>query len=139
VDAHELGTRRHTPGNARASPLDRLGERDHPDPRQPARSHRPPLVGFARGSTDLADGRLARKIGTVSPFGAAADSLADAAFWAWFVHRYEPNRHLRTAALLAWVVPVITVTAASLNTGRSASPSTEPSRSPDQSSSVSMS
>lgn len=68
--------------------------------------------------TDLADGRLARRIGTDSPFGAAADSLADAAFWAWFAHQHEPTRHLRTAALLAWVVPVVTVTTASLKSGR---------------------
>jgi hypothetical protein len=68
--------------------------------------------------TDLADGQLARKRGTASPFGAAADSLADAVFWAWFAHRHEPSRHLRGAAVLAWVVPVITVAAASLNTGR---------------------
>lgn len=68
--------------------------------------------------TDLADGRLARKTGTDSPFGAAADSLADAAFWAWYTHQHEPTRHLRTAALLAWVAPVITVTTASLKTGR---------------------
>lgn len=68
--------------------------------------------------TDLADGRLARRLGTDSPFGAAADSLADAAFWAWYAHRHEPTRRLRTAALLAWVVPLITVTTASLKSGR---------------------
>lgn len=68
--------------------------------------------------TDFADGRLARKLGTDSPFGAAADSLADAAFWAWFAHRHEPARYLRTAALFVWVVPVITVTTASLRSGR---------------------
>jgi hypothetical protein len=68
--------------------------------------------------TDLADGRLARKLGAETTFGAAADSLADAAFWAWYARRHEPRGSLRAAALLAWVVPVVTVTTASLKRGR---------------------
>lgn len=68
--------------------------------------------------TDLADGRLVRRLGTDSPFGAAADSLADAAFWTWYAYRHEPTRLLRTAALLAWVAPVVAVTTASLKKGR---------------------
>jgi phosphatidylglycerophosphate synthase len=68
--------------------------------------------------SDLADGRLARGLGSTSPFGAAADSLADAAFWAWFALHHEPSRTVRAAALLAWVVPVITVTTASVGRGR---------------------
>lgn len=74
-----------------------------------------PVLALA---SDLADGRLARALGTETPFGASADSLADAAFWACFALRYEPSRHLRAAALLAWVVPVIAVTATSVASGR---------------------
>jgi phosphatidylglycerophosphate synthase len=69
-------------------------------------------------ASDLIDGRIARRLGTVSPFGAAADSLADAAFWVWFVHRHEPSRWVRTAALLAWAMPVVSVTAASVRRGQ---------------------
>lgn len=75
------------------------------------------LPAAALGS-DLADGRLARRLGTTSRFGAAADSLADAAFWAWFALRHEPSRRVRAAALLAWVAPVIAVTTTSFGRGR---------------------
>ena len=74
-----------------------------------------PVVALA---SDLADGRLARKLSTQSPFGAAADSLADAAFWAWFALHHEPSRRIRAAALLAWVVPVIAVTTTSVGRGQ---------------------
>lgn len=74
-----------------------------------------PVVALA---SDVADGRLARKLDTASPFGAAADSLADAAFWTWFAHRHEPNRCVRAAGLLAWAVPVVVVTAISVGRGR---------------------
>lgn len=74
-----------------------------------------PVVALA---SDLADGGLARRLGTTSPFGAAADSLADAAFWAWFALRHEPSRQMRAAALAAWVAPVITVSTASFRRGR---------------------
>nr|CEL17497.1 hypothetical protein [Kibdelosporangium sp. MJ126-NF4] len=74
-----------------------------------------PVVALA---SDRADGRLARKLGTQSPFGAAADSLADAAFWAWFVLRHEPSRRVRAVALLVWVAPVIAVTATSVGRGQ---------------------
>ncbi|MFI5593914.1 CDP-alcohol phosphatidyltransferase family protein [Amycolatopsis sp. NPDC051758] len=67
---------------------------------------------------DVADGRLARGLGTASPFGAAADSLADAAFWTWFALYHEPSRRVRAAALLAWVVPVVAVTTAGFGRGR---------------------
>ncbi|WP_199431159.1 CDP-alcohol phosphatidyltransferase family protein, partial [Qaidamihabitans albus] len=67
---------------------------------------------------DLADGRLARRLGTRSPFGAAADSLADAAFWIRFAHRHEQSRWVRAAALLAWALPVATVSSASVGRGR---------------------
>jgi phosphatidylglycerophosphate synthase len=68
--------------------------------------------------SDLIDGRLARRLGTPSPFGAAADSLADAAFWARFALHHEPSRRVRAAALVAWVVPVIAVTTTSVARGR---------------------
>lgn len=74
-----------------------------------------PVVALA---SDLADGRLARGRGTTSPFGAAADSLVDAAFWAWFALRHEPSLRVRAAALAAWVAPVIAVTTASFRRGR---------------------
>lgn len=69
-------------------------------------------------ASDLADGHIARRLGTQTPFGAAADSLADAAFWAWFALRQEPSPRMRRAALLAWLAPVIAVTAVSVRQGR---------------------
>jgi hypothetical protein len=87
------------------------------------RANLPTLAGrwwvpvLALGS-DVADGRLARGLGTSSPFGASADALADAAFWVWFALRHEPSRPVRIAALLTWVVPVIAVTAGSVGRGR---------------------
>ncbi|WP_151481713.1 CDP-alcohol phosphatidyltransferase family protein [Streptomyces albicerus] len=66
---------------------------------------------------DLADGRLARRQETVSPFGDYADSLADAAFWTWLVLRHEPSRALRVTAIAAWAVPVVTVTVVALRRG----------------------
>lgn len=75
------------------------------------------LPVLALGS-DVADGRLARGLSTASPFGASADALADAAFWAWFALRHEPSRPMRVAALLAWVAPVVAVTATSVGRGR---------------------
>ncbi|GAB3383572.1 hypothetical protein GCM10027360_66710 [Amycolatopsis echigonensis] len=74
-----------------------------------------PLVALA---SDLADGRLARGLGTASRFGAAADSLADAAFWAWYALHHEPSIRVRTAALAAWVAPVVAVATASFGRGR---------------------
>jgi phosphatidylserine synthase len=72
---------------------------------------------LALGS-DVADGRLARGLGTASPFGASADALADAAFWAWYALRHKPSRAVRAAAVLAWVAPVLTVTTISVSRGR---------------------
>jgi phosphatidylglycerophosphate synthase len=66
---------------------------------------------------DLADGHLARRRGTVSPFGDYADSLADAAFWTWLVLRHEPSRTVRAAALAAWAMPVVAVTAVAVRRG----------------------
>ncbi|GLY64237.1 CDP-alcohol phosphatidyltransferase family protein [Amycolatopsis taiwanensis] len=70
-------------------------------------------------ASDLADGCLARRLGTRTSFGAAADSLADAAFWAWFALRQERESHpMLIAALLAWLAPVVAVTAVSVRRGR---------------------
>ena len=74
-----------------------------------------PAVALA---SDLADGRLARRTGGETPFGAQADALADAAFWTWFAIHYEPSRWVRTTALAAWAAPVAAVTAASIQRGR---------------------
>ncbi|MBC9730085.1 CDP-alcohol phosphatidyltransferase family protein [Streptomyces sp. TRM68367] len=73
--------------------------------------------GLLAIALDLADGRLARHHGTVSPFGDYADSLADAAFWTWLVLRHEPSPAVRAAALAAWTAPVVTVTAVSMRRG----------------------
>lgn len=72
---------------------------------------------LALGS-DLADGRLARRLATACPFGTSADALADAAYWAWYALRHEPSRPLRAMALLAWLAPVVAVTTASVGRGR---------------------
>jgi phosphatidylglycerophosphate synthase len=80
------------------------------------------VLGLLALISDLADGRLARQLGTVTPFGRDADSIADAAFWTWFALRHEPNRAIRLLALGAWAVPVATVTAISLGRGRMADP-----------------
>jgi hypothetical protein len=69
-------------------------------------------------ASDLIDGRLARRIGSETAFGAHADSLADVAFWTWFVLRHEPSRRVRIAGLAAWVAPVVIVTTGSIGRGR---------------------
>ncbi|MEU3048062.1 CDP-alcohol phosphatidyltransferase family protein [Streptomyces sp. NPDC006984] len=75
-------------------------------------------IGLVAIASDLADGALARRLGTVTPFGEYADSLADAAFWTWLTVRGEPSRVVRVAALVAWAVPVVAVAAGSLARGR---------------------
>jgi hypothetical protein len=77
-----------------------------------------PWLGPVAIATDLADGRLARRLDAETMFGGYADALADAAFWTWFATRYEPNRWFRAAAIVAWAAPVGAVTAASLARGR---------------------
>lgn len=74
--------------------------------------------GLLAIALDLADGRLARRRDTVSPFGDYADSLADAAFWTWLVLRHDPSRTVRVATLAAWTAPVLAVTAAGVRRGR---------------------
>jgi hypothetical protein len=66
---------------------------------------------------DVADGRLARHQGTVSPFGDYADTLADAAFWTWLTLRHEPSRTVRAAAIAAWALPAVTVTVIAVGRG----------------------
>jgi CDP-alcohol phosphatidyltransferase len=77
-----------------------------------------PWVGLLALATDVADGGLARGLAAETMFGGYADALADAAFWTWFATRYEPNRWLRTAAILAWAAPVGAIAAASTARGR---------------------
>lgn len=74
-----------------------------------------PIISLA---TDFADGKIARGTGTVTPFGAQADFLADTAFWTWFIAKHEPSRSVKLAAVVAWAVPVVGVTAASVARGR---------------------
>ncbi|MFI7019186.1 CDP-alcohol phosphatidyltransferase family protein [Streptomyces sp. NPDC050164] len=66
---------------------------------------------------DLADGRLARRQGTTSPFGEYADTFADAAYWTWLTLRHEPSRAVRMAAVASWALPVVTVTGLALRRG----------------------
>lgn len=76
-----------------------------------------PWSGTLAIALDLADGRLARHYGTASPFGDYADTFADAAYWSWLTLRHEPSRTLRTAAIAAWALPVVTVTTVALRRG----------------------
>ncbi len=75
-----------------------------------------PWLGVAAILSDKADGILARRAGPTQ-FGHYADSLADAAFWAWFAWRNETDRRVLAAAGLAWVAPVAAVTVASFAKG----------------------
>ncbi|MFC1417717.1 CDP-alcohol phosphatidyltransferase family protein [Streptacidiphilus cavernicola] len=75
-------------------------------------------VGVVAVASDLADGQLARRRGCVTPFGAYADSLADAAFWTWLTVRHEPSRVVRAAALALWTLPVGAIAVASLARGQ---------------------
>lgn len=68
--------------------------------------------------TDLADGKIARATGRVTPFGTQADFIADTAFWSWFVVRYEPSRVLLVATIAAWALPVVGIATAGAVKGR---------------------
>lgn len=74
-----------------------------------------PVLSLA---TDLADGKIARATGTVTPFGTQGDFLADTAFWTWFTVRHEPSRTARVATLLSWSLPVVGIATASMVKGR---------------------
>ncbi|WP_197285771.1 CDP-alcohol phosphatidyltransferase family protein [Nocardiopsis sp. NRRL B-16309] len=69
-------------------------------------------------ATDLFDGRLARRRGLSSSFGAYADALADAAFWIPFALRHETDPRWRAALVATWVLPVAGAAAASFARGR---------------------
>lgn len=81
-----------------------------------AASRRWPWLGVVAVCSDKADGMLARRA-QPTQFGHYADSLADAAFWAWFAYRYETDSRVLAAAALAWVVPVAAVSVASFAKG----------------------
>ena len=74
-----------------------------------------PVLSLA---TDFADGKIARATGRVSAFGAQADFLADAAFWTWFVIRYDRNRLVLVATVAAWLAPVTALALAGVAQGR---------------------
>ncbi|MGH9076954.1 MAG: CDP-alcohol phosphatidyltransferase family protein [Acidimicrobiales bacterium] len=76
-----------------------------------------PWIGVVALASDKADGIVARWAGPTQ-FGHYADSLADAAFWAWFAWRHEQDRRLVATAGLAWVLPVAAVTAISFARGQ---------------------
>ncbi|MFE9259027.1 CDP-alcohol phosphatidyltransferase family protein [Streptomyces sp. NPDC006879] len=73
--------------------------------------------GAVAVTLDVIDGHLARRRCATSPFGAYADSLADAAFWTWMALNYEPNRTLRAVAVGVWCGPVVVVTALAVRRG----------------------
>lgn len=76
-----------------------------------------PAALLALGS-DFLDGRLARGLGETTGFGAFADGLADAAFWSWFLIRFEPSAVVRALALAIWAGPPVAITAAYFKAGR---------------------
>ncbi len=68
-------------------------------------------------ATDLVDGKLARRTGTVTRFGTQGDYLADAALWTWFTVTHERSRGWQLATLAAWAIPVAGLTIASVAKG----------------------
>jgi len=68
-------------------------------------------------ASDVADGVIARRTDTVTPFGRHGDFLADTALWIWLVLRHEPSRTAQAATLAAWGLPVVLVAAASFARG----------------------
>lgn len=79
---------------------------------------RHPWLASLAMATDFVDGRLARRTGTTTPFGAYADAFADAAFWIWFTTDPENRRGVRVAAAVTWLLPIGAVTALSIARGR---------------------
>lgn len=73
-----------------------------------------PVLALA---TDLIDGKLARRTGTVTRFGTQGDYLADAALWTWFTVTRERSRGWQLATLAAWAIPVAGLTVASFAKG----------------------
>lgn len=74
------------------------------------------LPVLAIGS-DVADGAIARRTDTATPFGRHADFLADTALWTWFVLCHERSRAVQVATLTAWGLPVLVIAAASFGRG----------------------
>lgn len=68
-------------------------------------------------ATDLADGRLARRTGWATPFGGAADFLADAVVWNRLTFRAGAPGALRILSLAAWALPIAAITTASIAAG----------------------
>ena len=77
----------------------------------------PRSSGAGRLATDLLDGRIARARHLVTPFGAAADFLADAIVWNSLLRRRASAGWLRAMAVAAWLVPVAGVAALSFSEG----------------------
>ncbi len=77
-----------------------------------------PWLGVAAATTDLVDGKVARRTGTTSSFGSYADVFADAAFWIWFTCGRDDDHAVRTVAVLTWLTPVAVVTALSVGRGQ---------------------
>ncbi len=67
--------------------------------------------------SDAVDGRLARRAGGGTAFGAYLDLLADVAFWSWFAIRSEPKMPIKLFALGFWSLPAVVITAAYFVTG----------------------
>lgn len=76
------------------------------------------LVASAAVLTDVLDGPVARSLRTTTPFGRDADTLADAAFWTWFLLRHEPSPVLRALGLSVTSMRVPLVIAVSVARGR---------------------
>lgn len=88
------------------------------------RANLPALLPASRWSapiaalSDAVDGRLARRAGGGTAFGAYLDLLADLAFWSWFAIRSEPRMAVKLFALGFWSAPAVVITAAYFVTGR---------------------
>lgn len=86
------------------------------------------LSSFTRGNDrtdavlalvlDVLDGRLARATEQVTPFGAAADFLADAVVWNRLAFDPDSPRWLRVVSTTAWSAPIVAVAVSSIAGGR---------------------
>jgi len=68
-------------------------------------------------ASDVADGAIARRTNTATPFGRHADFLADTALWTWYALQHETSRAAKVATLSAWALPVALVATASFARG----------------------
>ena len=84
-----------------------------------------PAVGPRLGSwlpvlavvSDLADGAIARRTNTATPFGRHADFVADTALWTWYTLQHETSRAAKVATLSARALPIVLVATASFARG----------------------